>query len=628
MRQHDIPLSLEVRIYVWQSKAAQRVIALLQKLHSLSSVNHLREEDINSLGGTLGFVVENDDEKREMVNNIVRTFAQWKVLLYSHGPLALWQKILNNQCYGSFHIASYHLSNYLEEIAQLFEKLQVWWKEGDIDIEAWLAKIQTNIHLEESHISQNQAIRLMTVHRAKGLEAPIVICPDLWYGGMNRTNPFTDHLAYSARKQHYILMEKADLAAKKIEAHRLLYVALTRARSKLLLYWIPYKHRGEVNSLETLLFIKAMKGDVNGEIDEESNLQRLSAISGLMLLRGKEKLLANIENTYRKEKVISASNKMSALDKATPIERKQHTGLWSFTRLHRTQYYEINEEYEKDKEIEIAWQSRVYENLKGNFSKAVSSNKYFISATQLGTLVHKLIENILVRRTVTQKDLAEQIEQQSQRLLQSLNIKPEQRDAVQKTLSLLSHATLSCALSSLDSEETYPLYSSFWQKFCEVRFDIKINHWQIEKLNELCSLYPNLPIAPLNSLTIDDSLFYGFIDLVLSPRSKEASPMIWIVDFKTNFLGEEAMDYCYEKMHKAMFDSHYGWQALFYALSIYRWTQSVTNTSSKLPIKIMYLFSRGLALESKAPELAEQNIGRYVLDVPQELLVKISTILS
>ena len=622
LQQYDIPLSREVRVYIWQSKAAQRVILLLQKLDSLSAKNHLTETDIISLSVILGYV-ENSENNTAMVENIVQTFHQWRMLIYSQGPLVLWQKILKNQCFGSFHIANFHLSNNLEEMTQLFEKLQVWWKEGFITIDAWLNKIQENINLNESHISQQQAIRLMTIHRAKGLEAPIVICPDLWDGGVNRNNQFTDYLHYSDKYQHYFLTEKPNLDAKKIEAHRLLYVALTRARSKLILYWLPYKHRGQVNSLETLLFIKSELGEMN----EAHNLERLKDVSGLQLLYGDDKLLTTIKTSYKKITTTKISKEANIPDIITLTSTKAHSGLWSFTRLHRNQHKEVNEEYEKDKENEQYLPDKEKDNHlnKNNILNRVTYTKQVVSAVQLGTLVHKIIENILIKTTLTKENLKQQIVQETRQLLQNFNLNQEQEKHLQEMLTSLCHATLNCSLSNVDQQAAYPLYSSFWQKYCEVRFDVKVRHWQIEKLNTLCDKYPHLPIAPLNPCTIKNTLFYGFIDLVLIPN-RDAST-VWIVDFKSNFLGEQKQDYCHEKMHHAMLENDYGWQALFYALSIYRWKQSIkVNSASQLSCKIAYLFSRGLALDNN-PSVAS-GIGKYELDFPQDMLIEISTILA
>ena len=105
----------------------------------------------------------------------------------------------------------------------------------------WLAASETQIKrdLDQSGID---AVRVMTVHGAKGLQAPIVFLPDttqvptmrdqlLWTGGDSRLllwaskadelDPVTDDLREAAK------------IAQEREYHRLMYVAMTRAEDRL-----------------------------------------------------------------------------------------------------------------------------------------------------------------------------------------------------------------------------------------------------------------------------------------------------------------------------------------------------------------------------------------------------------
>jgi exodeoxyribonuclease V beta subunit len=94
--------------------------------------------------------------------------------------------------------------------------------------------------------SDENAVNLVTIHKSKGLEYPIVFCPFSWDGvrGRKGKEPVVFHdpdnrgrvildLGSDEDKSHHALAEKEALA----ENLRLLYVALTRAKCRVYLIW-------------------------------------------------------------------------------------------------------------------------------------------------------------------------------------------------------------------------------------------------------------------------------------------------------------------------------------------------------------------------------------------------------
>jgi exodeoxyribonuclease V beta subunit len=102
-----------------------------------------------------------------------------------------------------------------------------------------------------------QAVVLLTVHRSKGLEYPIVYCPYLWRNQMVFESEKASVLFHDAAKdfEHVLNLDafSAELNAHRsafmwerlAENLRLLYVALTRARHRMTLIWGEFRQFSE-----------------------------------------------------------------------------------------------------------------------------------------------------------------------------------------------------------------------------------------------------------------------------------------------------------------------------------------------------------------------------------------------
>ena len=119
--------------------------------------------------------------------------------------------------------------------------------------------------------SDAEAVQVLTIHRSKGLEFPVVYCPYLWEGyskedkvpvfhdpdnGNLRTIDVSQEGAAFARHQHMALAERRG------EDLRLLYVALTRAKHQAVVWWAG-SYGAEKSPLGRLLFARDAEGVVS-----------------------------------------------------------------------------------------------------------------------------------------------------------------------------------------------------------------------------------------------------------------------------------------------------------------------------------------------------------------------------
>ena len=108
----------------------------------------------------------------------------------------------------------------LQKKAAKFTSFELWF----LEIEEYQNNLSKNNHSSDVTIKKQQSISLMTFHASKGLEWPCIILPDLNEGIVPHSRAFC----------------KEEIE----EERRMLYVAMTRAKDELYLFWVN-QNRGK-----------------------------------------------------------------------------------------------------------------------------------------------------------------------------------------------------------------------------------------------------------------------------------------------------------------------------------------------------------------------------------------------
>ena len=182
----------------------------------------------------------------------------------------------------------------LEQMAGLVERQRHAEGLGPAALADWLRRLRHSEDrpLPEDHQANSDriddAVAVVTIHRSKGLQFPVVICPYLWQapgasrGGAaplgcrwqppNAAQPHLDlHLdrrwgvGYAAHSQ--------ERAAEQAEAERLAYVAMTRAEHLLLLAWGPVAQQGASPLLPWLFPAEPLAAPDHDPLDGVSALE-------------------------------------------------------------------------------------------------------------------------------------------------------------------------------------------------------------------------------------------------------------------------------------------------------------------------------------------------------------------
>lgn len=176
-------------------------------------------------------LIENNKNADYVIHNIIQLYGQL-TFIKSLNPFSAVNFIRKGVGYDDFvkkqaqehgRDASRELEE-LEELQQLakgFETLKEWLEH----IESYDAVMQESIR-QESSMGQIDAVNIVTMHASKGLEWKIVILPDVNEGVVPHKKAVTD----------------AELE----EERRMFYVAMTRAKERLFIFYVHEKEAGNL----------------------------------------------------------------------------------------------------------------------------------------------------------------------------------------------------------------------------------------------------------------------------------------------------------------------------------------------------------------------------------------------
>lgn len=127
----------------------------------------------------------------------------------------------------------------------------------------------------EAPLESEGSVRMMTVHRSKGLEFPIVVLPDLGRGRLRQSEMclarrsyglalcLRDEIGERQEPACYLLARHEEQRMEQAERERLLYVALTRASDYLILSG-PAVVKGDASWLSRLLTVPGYPSEADG----------------------------------------------------------------------------------------------------------------------------------------------------------------------------------------------------------------------------------------------------------------------------------------------------------------------------------------------------------------------------
>ena len=457
-------------------------------------------------------------------------------------------------------------------------------------------QVEGNRRWEEHELrleSDEHAVSIVTMHSAKGLEYPIVFCPDL----MNPLPQFSDRkpakfqrdkIAYfDIGSKDYTANRERSIIEEEQEELRLAYVAITRAKLCCYLFWgdtreITNRYRGSFRSpLGRLLFPE-------GRAAYHAQLSVLRELSG----EGDSFSYQAVQNEEISEPhKLTPSPAVLALSLRPKGKRTIYADrtITSFSGLiQQRSYDQVHGVKDENYPERSSHQSDMEFDLPGGIS--------------FGNVVHDALEQLDFR------DLAEG---KVEGALEKICLK-HRVDLNLDRLEILLKKTVTASMFDSTAEEQPFTLSNLeaTQLNKEMGFTFKIEQMNIKRLNQL--LAGDEIYAPLSPKKMHGYLT-GFIDLICMHQGR-----IYIIDYKTNNLGISQQYTSREAMQLEMREHNYGLQLYIYTIALCRFLRRF-NQEFKYEKDfggVLYLFVRGM-------DPKQQGSGVYHYLPEQSLIEKL-----
>lgn len=600
LRTLSVPSVIDTRTTVFDSAEFDEVITLLQAIADPASEHRVKRALVTDIMGVNGDQLQQYDADETGWERILEKFQNYRQTWSDFGFYSMIRRFLRLEQVRSRLLAldggERKLTNLLH-ILELCHEAETNNRFGINGLLKWAdrrrltreeSQDETEIRLE----TDDEAVRILTIHASKGLEFPIVFCPFSWGSATVKQVFFHDsdnHTALSLdlgspEFEAHKLQAKDEILAEEI---RLLYVALTRSKSQCYLVW------GDINRTTDSAMAYLFH---DGKPDSEkiwSDLQELE-----------KKAAGNIELQPLPETDIERyTAEQDSIPQLHCLEFKGSHGLdWgisSFSGL--SAKTTVNVEYPDRDRLQRSPQSDLGVSLVD--APAGSLNMFSLpGGAKTGNCFHELFEKLDFREREPQR-VKNLVVETLQRYDFEEHWQPVASELVENVLSLP-------LIQGENSASPFKLGDlGATDRISEMEFYFPLQQIRSSELSDLLQSHLNHHSAQLLSKTMERLNFNeirgfmkGFIDLIFHHEGR-----YYILDWKTNFLGDQAADYHVRHLQEYMVDHSFILQYIIYTVALHRMLLlKLEDYDFRTHFGgIFYFFLRGIQKE------AEPDIGVY-----------------
>ena len=464
----------------------------------------------------------------------------------------------------------------LKHLAELLQQTQTRERYSPTGLAAWFTRQRANAGDRDEMAllrldSDEQLVKIVTMHAAKGLEFPIVFCPFPWDASAPRSKAWADY--HSAEEGHREILDldpsPSDLDADWLEQFsdesRLLYVALTRAKERCVVTWTKVRQT-ENAPFAWLLYGREAAG---GEVDAGTPRVVAKLANGLSPEQWRAGLddlatrcsaeigIVDMDLGYRSPSIEHPANAPADLDvRQLGRELARVRQMSSYSALAHSAGaaespgdHETVEQPDRDEDDAAeAEEEATAESARDAFN--------FPAGRRVGNCLHRIFERL-------DRGEAESVEDACRESLARYRIEAQWVD-VARSMVTNTRATLLAAANGPGVGRGFRL-EGLERAVPEMEFHLPLEGLDRGRLGKVLADhgYEN-PFA--GSRSNIDGFLRGFIDLVAGHDG------VWyVLDYKSNWLGARADDYRPAGLSKAMADHRYPLQYLLYLVALSRY---------------------------------------------------------
>jgi len=472
------------------------------------------------------------------------------------------------------------------------------------------------------------AVQVLTLHKAKGLEYPIVFLPYTAFAGGRSSNGGLCHsrvrdadgapaiyfhrckgsgrqkvMLFGSPARHDALLAQEE-RDRRAEDLRLLYVGLTRARLALHVTW-GRTHDSGKSALHWLLHGGERAGRKDDALQHDGMRARIEALAaasnGAIAVRP---MPAAVVVPPLSREALQAGDAPTPAARAATAALPRGAGQYSFSGL-RGHHRETLPARGADDEV--AAPAPIAEATPDAAAAAAGGGLRPLGGADFGNVVHEVLEG--ADFAVWDGAVEAPGAREQAAILKALarHDLPQTPEAAAQVADLVARA-LNVPLPGTGTLARLPAS----RRVAEMEFHFRLGATRLPTLQALLAKHGYARASTPSRGTIE-GLMHGYIDLLY----RDDDGRHWVLDYKTNRLA----DYSPEGCARAVADSDYDLQYLIYLVAVQRWLR-VRLGDTYAPERhlggAVYLFLRGLDPHGAAPP--EAAPGLHCDRPPQALL--------
>lgn len=519
-------------------------------------------------GQTLYLLINSEIELDAWMSRFLGYFLDWQ----QNGLMVMMQHLLRQEKVRAGVCKTLMAERQLTNLYHLIELVQQAAVDEHLGINKtldWLHSAITKAdNAEDRQLrleSDDDAVKIVTMHRSKGLEYSVVFCPYLW----QRSDRLkTEHslirchengrIIVDLGSEHFERYRNMALDEELAEDLRVFYVAVTRAKYRCYITWADVRSENKANDSAMAWLLEFADKDFSGQ---QQKLQSFQDKAAYRLLDVSGELAGSYQKTI-------ASAKLQAKKRRRPLYTNWQ--MSSYTALSALSQHDAPE---------------LPEDKAGEQAPAAKSEQLNSEALELprgahtGNVVHDLLENNAFIELARRKDIAVQRDRACQRY----GLKLERP-------ALLDELLQAVVATPLSETNTNFCLMNIPDRQClkEMPFYLSMQTMDAALINDI--LHDAAAVQPLTAKQMCGYLT-GFIDLICAYPDSGTS-RYYVMDYKTNAL----QDYSPDSLTHAMREHNYGLQYWLYTVVLHRYLQT------RLPDYdyethfggVRYLFVRGM----------------------------------